>query len=239
MTESKYRLPTDRRIFAAMSDTRRQTSTNLAAMLDLDRRYVSSRLKFLREKGYLFEPGPADQSRMFEPTTMGRIAIFHKEKLIRKYTEQFEYLCGHIYKYNQEIDGQFYPDLLATTYENNVALRELADIDGLTIPSELSDKLNVFINVRDNLYFLYFWSLAERKDKMDVYELTSRGSQYLSLLSEDAFEDPDFGENQISEMIENTDAIREEYTKQELDRLAILTRCIPKDEPSDVLSFEG
>lgn len=228
MAESEIRLPTDFRILELMAQGKRQTSTNLAAMLDLDRRYVTNRLNFLREEGYLRDPGPAEQSRMVEITAMGRIAIFRGDRLVREQYSMFRHLCHHVFACNRKLEDQFLPDLIATRHHENRALQKLSEIDGLTIPSEFENQLNLedhaYSTSSDVLYSLYFWSLAERKDNMDVYQISPRGEKYLELLPESAFESESF-EVGVDDWIEATEYVREYYTDEEIALLEEITKC--------------
>lgn len=226
MTGDNVRLPTDIDILTTMADRKRQTSTNLASILNKDRRYMTNRLNFLREEGYLRDPGPADNSRMVEITPMGLVAVFRKDKLVREHYSRFTHLCERVADCNRNLEQRFLPDLIATEYGDNWFLRRLNKIDGLTIPSEFSDEIpiddQVLSDIDDVLYQLSFWSLADRKDGMDVYKITQRGKQYLELLPESAFEYQTFDLG-IEDYAEFTEQLRGTYTKEEMNKLENLT----------------
>lgn len=226
MTGEGVRLPTDLDILSAMADGKRQTSTNLASILDKDRRYVTNRLNFLREEGYLQDPGPADDSRMKEITRKGQVAVFRKDKFVRDQYSTFEFLCEHVASCNRKLDDRFLPDLIATRYDENTALRTLSEIDGITIPSEFEERLSrdatMSADASEYLYRLFFWSLADRKSEMGVYKFTSRGKRYLELLPDSAFEYETFDLG-VEEWAEFTEQLRETYTEEELSMLDKLT----------------
>jgi DNA-binding MarR family transcriptional regulator len=226
MTGEDVRLPTDLDILTTMADGKRQTSTNLASILDRDRRYVTNRLNFLREEGYIQDPGPADNSRMNEITPKGRIAAYRRDKFVRDQYATFEYLCGHIVTCNNHLEERFMPDLIATRHDENTALKALSDVDGITIASEFSSRLSLDDSspetAADLLYRLFFWSLADRKSEVGVYEITQRGKRYLRQLPESAFtyETFDLG---IQEWVEFTEQLRETYSEEEVTRLNTVT----------------
>ena len=216
------RLPTDIEILTSVADGKRQTSTNLSAILDKDRRYVTNRIKYLKQRGYVEDPGPAENSRMVEITQKGQVAVFHRNKLLRKYYSSFESLCEHIQYCNTEHGEQFMPDLVATRFYENHALHLLAEIDGLTIPSDFADQLSLddysAPEPSDLLYHLYFWSLADRREEMDVYEITELGERYLELLPSSAFTRSDF-DFSIERSVQLTKKLRESYPKEKLEKL--------------------
>lgn len=226
MTGEDVRLPTDLNILSKMADGKRQTSTNLASILDRDRGYITNRLSFLREEGYLQDPGPADNSRMSEITPKGRVAVFRKDKFVRDQYSTFEYLCEHVAICNSHLDERFLPDLIATRHDENTALRTLAEVDGITIPSEFDERLprdaNMSADASEYLYRLFFWSLADRKSEMGVYKFNQRGEQYLELLPESAFEYETFDLG-MDEWVEFTEQLRDTYTEDEFNMLDRLT----------------
>lgn len=232
MAESEIRLPTDLRILESMGQGKRQTSTNLAAMLDRDRRYVTNRLNFLREERYLRDPGPAERSRMVEITPKGRIAVFRGNRLIREQYSMFNHLCDHVFSCNRDLEDQFLPDLIATRHFENRALQTLSDINGLTIPSEFENQLSLedheYSTSLGLLYSLHFWSLAERKDGMNVYQITTRGEEYLEMLPGSAFEYESF-EMSVHDWVDATKRIREYYNESEKSLLNQVTKCWDTD----------
>lgn len=118
--------------------------------------------------------------------------------------------------HNQPKDA-FYPDLIILDDANEVALRQLSKVDGLTVPSELpieemaDDVENLISTVSKELYTLFYFGLAERVEDMDVYRITDRGEKALDLLSDD-----------IIEPVELTDRLRETYTDSEREQLNTL-----------------
>ena len=71
----KLVVPTDFDILAAMSDGKRQTATNVAAIIDRDSRYMNNRLAELAGHGLIEKVGPADQSGMYVITDRGLAAL--------------------------------------------------------------------------------------------------------------------------------------------------------------------
>lgn len=76
----KLVVPTDFDILAAMSDGRRQTATNIAAIIDRDSRYMNNRLAELAGHGLVEKVGPADQSGMYVITDRGLAALELKDE---------------------------------------------------------------------------------------------------------------------------------------------------------------
>lgn len=72
--------PTDFDILEAMSDGKRQTATNLAAIIDRDSRYMNNRLADLAAIGLVEKVGPSPRSSMYTITDRGRITLAHRDE---------------------------------------------------------------------------------------------------------------------------------------------------------------
>lgn len=71
--------PTDFEILEAMSNDKRQTATNLAAIIHRDSRYMNNRLASLAAFGLVEKVGPSPRSSMYVITERGRVALENKE----------------------------------------------------------------------------------------------------------------------------------------------------------------
>lgn len=199
-------LPTDKEILKVLAHGRRETPKNLAAQLsDTTRSYTGDRLRALEHRGYTHSPGPADRSGMYEITTWGRFAIDHINKYNRNYDSLFHRLIFRSvgsqptseYEYvGDDTDPDTShpaPDPNADTttdwihlfqHEFN-ALCALANVDGVTIPSDFRDRIiiegdSISANdAADLLYTLYFYGLADRHNEMDAYSINETGQALL------------------------------------------------------------
>lgn len=214
MYDQPLTIPTDLEILELLSTGDRQTPANVGAHLDKGSRYMSQRLRNLEERGYVRDAPPADRSGMYELTKLGAIAAFHIHTYVRDYHDTFRTATEEILE-NQPGDA-FYPDLIILDDADEVALRQLSKVEGLTVPSELSMKMangveNLVSRVSRDLYTFFYFGLAERVDNMDVYRTTARGEKALNLLCDN-----------ITEPAELTDRLRETYTDSERERLNAL-----------------
>lgn len=76
----KLVVPTDFEMLEAMSDGRRQTATNLGAIIDRDSRYMNNRLAELAGGGLVEKVGPSDSSGMYKITPKGRAALHYRDE---------------------------------------------------------------------------------------------------------------------------------------------------------------
>lgn len=198
-------LPIDRHILNTLVNGRRQTPRNLAAIINTDdtRNYIGNRLRALEKRGYLYSPGPADRSGMYEITSWGRVAEFRISQYDRGYNDIFHELVirtvetqpdpehipnGH-YPDNPnpapDPDGTTYTDWIKLTESELNALYSLVDITGITIPSDFTSHIETDGGVSTNvaaemLYALHFYALADRHDGMDAYTATEAALTYLT-----------------------------------------------------------
>lgn len=198
-------LPIDRYILNVLSNGRRQTPRNLAAIINTDdtRNYIGNRLRALEKRGYLYSPGPADRSGMYEITSWGRVAEYRISQYDRGYNELFHELVirtvetqpdpehvpdGH-YPENQipapDPNGTTYIDWIKLTESELNALYSLIDITGITIPSDFTSHIEADKELNTNdaadvLYALHFYGLADRHDGMDAYTATEAALTYLT-----------------------------------------------------------
>jgi DNA-binding PadR family transcriptional regulator len=183
---------------------------------------MSERLRKLEKRGYIRDSPPADRSGMYELTELGAIAAFHIQKYVRDYHNTF-HAATEIALDNQPNDA-FYPDLVTLDDAGRIVLFELAEAEGLTVPSELHDELmhNEGYSPQtadEELYTLFYHGLAERVDGMNVYRLTERGEKAVNLPRE-----------VLTEPIEFTERLRETYPDNEKKRLNTLVDEIAKRE---------
>lgn len=75
--QRKLRLvvPTDFRILEAMSDGKRQTGSNMGAIIGKDGKYMNGRFSDLAGEGLIRKVGPSPTSGMYEITDLGRAAL--------------------------------------------------------------------------------------------------------------------------------------------------------------------
>lgn len=76
----KLTCPTDFEILEVMSDGKRQTAPNLAAILGRDKKYMNNQLRDLAGHGLVEKVGPAERSSMYVITERGRVALDLREK---------------------------------------------------------------------------------------------------------------------------------------------------------------
>lgn len=175
MTDDPLILPTDKEIINLLATGHRQTPANVAAHLGMKNKYASERLRNLRDRGYLHDPGPADRSGMYQITDLGRIVAWHSPTYVRSKHSTFARIAQTIH--DNQPDTGFYPDLVYLIDDYRSAIIELNKRDGLVIPSEFS--------LPQSLYALHVHGLAERKDEMDVYDITGLGERVADLCADD------------------------------------------------------
>lgn len=213
-------LPTDRNILKKIQDRDRYTPKLVGLLTDQDPSYCASQLRTFEAREYVKDPaidyGITDErSGMYTLTDIGAIATFHINQYVRDHHDIF-HAASRVLIDKQPADT-FSPDLIAIDESERIALRKLDQVDGVTIPSELTFDLTHDAGYAprtagDALYALYYHGLAERVENMDVYRITDRGETAAELL-DDGVTDP----------VELTDRLRETYTADEKERLDALT----------------
>lgn len=206
--------PTDLEIIGLLSTGLRQTPANVGAHLSRNPKYMSERLRGLEDRGYIRDAPPAEKSGMYELTNLGKTAAFHIDTYVRDHHDMFLGACKIILA--EQPQSEFYPDLITHDDTHRAALHELNQGESLTLPSDLHIDLCVDADYSpqsagEALYHLSYHHLAERVDGMDVYRITERGEKVLDLISEG-----------VTEPVKLTEAIREEYTEDEKERLNTL-----------------
>lgn len=204
-------LPIDQHILNVLINGRRQTPRNLAAIINSDntRNYIGNRLRALEKRGYLFSPGPADRSGMYEITSWGRVAEYRISQYDRGYNDLFHELVirtvetqpdpEHVpyshYPDNPnpapDPDGTTYTDWTKLTESELNALYSLIDITGITIPSDFTshnetDNELSTNDAADILYALHFYGLADRRDGMDAYVVSDIARDLITSEAADA-----------------------------------------------------
>lgn len=86
--------PTDFEILEQMSDGKRQTAANLAALLDKDRNYMNTRLPELESRGLLHRVGPSERSGMYVITEKGVRAAANRDRYEHDSHREFEELLN-------------------------------------------------------------------------------------------------------------------------------------------------
>lgn len=213
---SPFILPTDLNILKILTNGQRQTPINVASILDMDRTYMSERLRYLENQGILHDAPPADRSGMYELTNLGRIAVWHARAYVRDSHAVFMTTCRLIQS-RQPDDQDLMPDLVVLNDDLREGLSELKAADGLVIPSEFELERDIGERpVPKLLYSLHLHGLAERKDGMDVYRINARGERAAELCND---QDPSH--------IELTEELRTIYTDRENWLLEGLTSPCP------------
>lgn len=172
MPGEQLTVPTDLDVLRIFADGKRQTPANVSAILDRNQQYMAERLRYLTAQGYLRDAPPAEKSGMYEPTSVGRVAIHRIDKYRRQYHDEFDALVHRVANEQSESDDDFNPDLVPLTERENRAILALEALDGLTIPSEFSEHTDLDLTSEEaaaTLYALYFFDIAKRHDDMDVY----------------------------------------------------------------------
>lgn len=184
-------LPTDKQILTLLANGKRQTPKNVAVHLgeDTDPSYMSGRLRTLEKRGYVYSPGPADRSGMYEITSWGQIAANRIKKYNRGYDALFHTLT--IRTAETQIPDtdesppkttDIHPNWIQLTGEEIRAFRKLVDIGGVTIPSDFPTYFDTDISADDAaeyLYTLHFYGLADRREGMDAYSPTETAKRLM------------------------------------------------------------
>lgn len=87
----RLRQPTDFLILEALSDGRRDTGANIAALTETDRGYVNTELRHLADHGLVRKVGPHDNSGLYQITPLG-VAAVEKRDLYNTDQDRFETL---------------------------------------------------------------------------------------------------------------------------------------------------
>lgn len=85
----KLVVPTDFEILEAMSDGKRQTAPNLAAILERESTYMNNRLAELAGHGLVEKVGPSERSGMYVITERGRVALEHRDEYSHDSAREF------------------------------------------------------------------------------------------------------------------------------------------------------
>lgn len=85
----KLVVPTDFEVLEVMSDGRRQTAPNLAALLDRESTYMNNRLAELAGHGLVERVGPSERSGMYAITERGRAALEHRDEYSHDSAREF------------------------------------------------------------------------------------------------------------------------------------------------------
>ena len=75
----QLRQPTDFLILEALSDGRRDTGANIAALTETDRGYVNTELRQLADYGFVRKVGPHDNYGLYRITPLGVAAVEKRE----------------------------------------------------------------------------------------------------------------------------------------------------------------
>lgn len=102
----KLVVPTDFEILEAMSDGKRQTATNLAAIVDRNSRYMNNRLAELAGDGLVTKVGPADNSHMYVITDKGRLALEHRDKYSHDDADEFGQLLADLQESDSDEESE-------------------------------------------------------------------------------------------------------------------------------------
>ena len=220
---SSLTIPTDLDILDILSTGRRQTPANIGAHLDRDQDYMGTRLRFLRDLGYLRYAPPADRSGMFEITPAGLVASWHRDQYVRDHHDDFHNAV--LTAVEKQPDGEILPDLVWVDTEEKYGFIALTEQDTV-IPSELADDPEALPYDHEKqgfrpeytgevLYMAYFHGIAERVGGIEAYRLSDRGELVHDLVAEKDVTDP----------VELTERVRETYTVEENERLDRLNRA--------------
>lgn len=100
----KLVVPTDFEMLEAMSDGKRQTATNLAAIIDRDSRYMNNRLAVLAGSGLVEKVGPSDTSGMYRITPKGRAALDLRNEYVHDTANEFSELVEEKAEEYEDVD---------------------------------------------------------------------------------------------------------------------------------------
>lgn len=181
-------LPTSIRIMDLFSNGRRQTPKHVAIVLDMDPRYMSERLRSLKDRGYLRDVCRGDEnSGMTVITELGVVVATHSETYTRDQHDVFEGLCQNVLDNQNEGKRD---NRLSTCCLSKISYRCLevcGEQPGLLIASNIAEEMEdqgmgsySVEEVRAILYELYFYGLLERKENMPVYTVTDDGEIVIS-----------------------------------------------------------
>lgn len=220
---SSLTIPTDLEILDILSTGRRQTPANIGAHLDREQNYMGSRLRFLRDLGYLRYAPPADRSGMFEITPAGLVSTWHRDQYVRDHHDDFH--DAALTAVEKQPADEFLPDLVWVDDEEKHGFIALKEQDTV-IPAELVDDPKALPYDHEEqgfrpeytgeiLYRMFWHGFAERVGGFDAYRITNRGELVHDLVVEQNVTNP----------VELTERVRETYTDEDNERLARLNRA--------------
>ncbi|MFC7028526.1 hypothetical protein ACFQH8_16075 [Halomicroarcula sp. GCM10025710] len=174
--------PTDLKILNILATGRRHNPRTIAAKLDRDQDYMGTRIRFLRDLGYL-KYAVIDKSGIFEITQRGLVAAWHTDRYVRNHHDTFHELT--LTSWNHQPDNEFLPDLAWVSTEEKYGFIALNEQD-VVVPSELADDPQglpydpeeqgfrpEFIG--NILYRMYWHGFADRVGGIEAYRITDRG----------------------------------------------------------------
>lgn len=100
----KLVMPTSFQVLRVLNDRKRQTAPNLAEILEKDSRYMNNQLNDLAGQGLVRRVGPSENSKMFEITEKGQVAVEHAEEYSHHSATEFGRLVDRILKDRQASD---------------------------------------------------------------------------------------------------------------------------------------
>lgn len=128
-------MPTSFQVLRVLNDRKRQTAPNLAEILDKDSRYMSNQLNDLAGQGLVRRVGPSDNSKMFEITERGQIAIEYADEYSHQEASEFGRLVNRVLK-DRRASGSNREMPVSTIYlsaEDFELLNSLQEKDGKSI----------------------------------------------------------------------------------------------------------
>lgn len=100
----KLVIPTSFQVLRVLNDRKRQTAPNLAEILGKDSRYMNNQLNDLAGQGLVRRVGPSENSKMFEITEKGQVAVEHAEEYSHHSATEFGLLVDRVLKDRQASD---------------------------------------------------------------------------------------------------------------------------------------
>ncbi|QCS43645.1 hypothetical protein [Natrinema versiforme] len=219
---NKLTTPTDLKILNILATGRRHNPRTIAHKLDREKDYMGTRLRFLRDLGYL-QYAVTDNTSIFEITERGLVAAWHADQYVRDHHDTFHEATLSSWEHQPE--NEFLPDIVWVDTEEKYGFIALNEQD-VVVPSEIGDSPDELPydyekqGIRPEytgeiLYRMYWHGFAERVGGIEAYRITDRGELVHELITEENVTDP----------VELTQHVRDTYSDDEKERLDRLNRA--------------
>ena len=187
LLEEPLTVPTDIDIMELFSNGLRQTPKNVGLNVGKNHRYMSGRMRDLKDRGYLREVmTDGEGGRMTIITDLGHVVAAQIERYRRSHHVTFDRVCRKILEHS-ETTSEPYTIVIDSSSGLYSCLEQCVVYDGLVIASVLADSIEADSHqaIKENgaddlLYELFLYGLVEREDDIPVYKVTEKGREVFS-----------------------------------------------------------